>query len=213
VRRTPRYLLAWAATTSLAVTVSWFGIQAALDRALSEPQAVPAAVDDPGHKVAKLPIPAGVPRGQPSPSPGDAPNASATASAQASRSAGPSPSPSPSATPRPTPTGSRGLAGQDEGTPTPSASPTPTGKGSLGPDTTVPGYVYRIDSTGGSAWISYAADDVHVTNVVTAAGYAASVEQRAKDWVVVTFTAKNARSTVNGYWWYGPYTQVSEDSW
>jgi len=217
VRRIPRYAFAWAATTALAVTVSWFAVEAALDRAVGRFDTAPVAVDGrPGTRVVK------VPAVTPAPTPTSAaphtghPDAPVLTPSRPGRGAGPAGSTSS------TPTVPGALT--DPGT-TPTSPPPPRPAGRQGPASPTPGAtspsapsktnaeVYRVDAAGGSAWISYAPGDVHVVDYIVAHGYRLVVEQRQPDWVVVRCTAARAESVISARWFNGAYAEVTDKGW
>ncbi|MEV6521139.1 hypothetical protein AB0M43_04240 [Longispora sp. NPDC051575] len=68
MRRTSRYALAWLVTTALAVTLSWIGIQGALDRTVGTYDAADVTLPVATQQVVRLTVPTPTLSASPSPS-------------------------------------------------------------------------------------------------------------------------------------------------
>jgi hypothetical protein len=181
MRRTLGSVGAWLLATSLAVLVSWLGVQSVRFAA------VPDRVSPMTAAEARKVVPA-------SATPAPAPNAT-------------SDTPTPSATPTPT-AGSSTTSSPSSGTPESPGSdlwtPVPDGRGGTA-------LLRTVETEGGSARLRFSADEVTVLATTPNDGFTGTFNQQSATVVTVTFSSSGHTSRLTAFWDRVAKVQVSEE--
>jgi hypothetical protein len=181
MRRTLGSVGAWLLATSLAVLVSWLGVQSVRFAA------VPDRVSPMTAAEARKVVPA-------SATPAPAPNATSD-----------TPTPTPSATP--TPGSSTASSPPSDPPKSPGGdlwTPVPDGRGGTA-------LLRTVETEGGSARLRFSADEVTVLATTPNDGFAGTFNQQSATVVTVTFSSSSHTSRLTAFWDRVAKVQVSEE--